>query len=123
MNRTAKAHCLPASFAFFRMSKGYVMKQLLAILLWSYANDGFAADNGYNVNYDGGSIPNSKSGNCLKLYIDPNGRFGSRRTRRAVITIRLIDYGISLDQDFTRRSVAYPGWRSLSFGTMPYALS
>jgi len=32
----------------------------------------FAGDNGYKVTYDGGSIPNAKSGSDMKLFIDPN---------------------------------------------------
>jgi hypothetical protein len=30
----------------------------------------FAADNGYKVKYDGGSVPGLKTGTELKLYID-----------------------------------------------------
>ena len=32
----------------------------------------FAGDSGYNVKYDGGSIPEVKAGNDAKLYIDAN---------------------------------------------------
>ena len=32
----------------------------------------FAADNGYKVTYDGGSLPDTKSGTGMKLYIEPN---------------------------------------------------
>ena len=31
-----------------------------------------AGDNGYKITYDGGSIPNAKSGSDMKLFIDPN---------------------------------------------------
>jgi hypothetical protein len=30
----------------------------------------FAADNGYKVTYDGGSIPDAKAGNGMKLFIE-----------------------------------------------------
>lgn len=50
------------------------MKQILAIILCilvpitSFA----AADNSYKVKYDGGSVPDVKTGTDLKLYIDAN---------------------------------------------------
>ena len=32
----------------------------------------FAGDNGYKVTYDGGSIPDAKAGNGMKLFIESN---------------------------------------------------
>src|SRR4051812_43563920 len=48
------------------------MKQALALLLCALIPMAvFAADTGYKVEYDGGSIPDVKAGSDLKLYIDP----------------------------------------------------
>src|ERR1700730_15560933 len=57
-----------------RISKAYrtEMKQIIAIVLSvivPVAGYG-ATDSGYRVTYDGGSVPNIKAGNGLKLYIE-----------------------------------------------------
>jgi len=47
------------------------MKQMLAIALCIITPVvGFAADSGYKVKYDGGSVPNIKAGNDLRLDFD-----------------------------------------------------
>ena len=49
-----------------------MMKCLIAIVL-CIAIPGmmWAGDNGYKVAYDGGSLPDLKSGTDVKLYIEP----------------------------------------------------
>ena len=49
------------------------MKFALALLLCiAIPAAAFAGDNSYKVTYDGGSLPDTKSGTGLKLYIDSN---------------------------------------------------
>ena len=45
------------------------MRRLVAVLLCVVLSS-VAADSGYRVTYDGGSLPDAKSGTALKLYID-----------------------------------------------------
>lgn len=47
------------------------MKQLLALALcFIIPVVGFAAESGYKVKYDGGSVPNVKAGNDVRLTFD-----------------------------------------------------
>lgn len=49
------------------------MKQFIATVLCAVIPMfTFAADSGYKVNYDGGSIAGIKAGSGLRLYIDSN---------------------------------------------------
>jgi hypothetical protein len=93
------------------------MKQLLAILLCVLVPmTAFAADNGYKINYDGGSIPNIKSGNGLKLYIDSN-QIRLAKDKATVITIPASAITeISYGQDVHRRVGAAIGLAVVSFG-------
>jgi hypothetical protein len=63
----------------------------------------FAGDSGYNVKYDGGSIPEVKAGNDVKLYIEANQvRFVKDKKDLVAIpasTVTEISYG----QDVRRR--------------------
>jgi len=80
------------------------MKQMLAIAL-CIINPvvGFAADSGYKVKYDGGSVPNIKAGNDLRLNFDStqitltNGK--TEATTIPVSAITELSYG----QDVHRR--------------------
>ncbi len=47
------------------------MKKLIALLLCvMFPISAIAADTGYKIGYDGGSIPNVKAGTDMRLYID-----------------------------------------------------
>ncbi len=75
-----------------------------------------AADDGYKVIYDGGSIPEVKTGTQLRLSIDSsNIRF---RTKKAdLVTIRTSSVTeISYGQDVHRRVGAAIGLAVVSFG-------
>ncbi|HEV2687998.1 MAG TPA: hypothetical protein VGV35_05575 [Bryobacteraceae bacterium] len=76
----------------------------------------FAADDGYKVVYDGGSIPDTKTGSNLKLHIESNSiRFTKEKADLITIaapTITEISYG----QDVHRRVGAAIGLAVVSFG-------
>jgi len=73
-------------------------------------------DGGYNVVYDGGSIPGLKAGSKLRLYIDSNQiRIMENKTLVTTLvpsTIQDISYG----QDVHRRVGAAIGLAIISFG-------
>jgi hypothetical protein len=76
----------------------------------------FASENGYKVTYDGGSIPDAKTGSGMKLFIDSN-QVRLVRDKGEVIaipasTITEISYG----QDVHRRVGAAIGLAVVSFG-------
>jgi hypothetical protein len=76
----------------------------------------FAADNSYKVTYDGGSVPDIKSGTGLKLYIEPN-QLRLARDKSDVITIPVSSVTeISYGQDVHRRVGAAIGLALISFG-------
>lgn len=81
------------------------MKQILAIMLCILVPITIvaAADNSYKVKYDGGSVPDVKTGTDLKLYIDANQvRFV--KDKKDVITIPASAVTeISYGQDVHRR--------------------
>ena len=89
----------------------------------------FAGDNGYKVTYDGGSIPNAKSGSDMKLIIDSD-KVRLLRDKGEVITIPASAITeISYGQDVHRRIGAAIGlagafattrvMSSLLFGVAP----
>jgi len=76
----------------------------------------FAADNGYKVTYDGGSIAGAKAGTGMKLFIDSN-QLRLVRDKSEVInipasTVTEISYG----QDVHRRIGAAIGLAVVSLG-------
>jgi hypothetical protein len=78
----------------------------------------FAADAqpNYKVTYDGGSLPDTKAGTGLKLYIDSNQvRFVRNKTEVATIPASAITE-ISYGQDVHRRVGAAIGLAFVSFG-------
>ena len=93
------------------------MKQFLAILLSVVVPVvAFAADGGYKVEYDGGSLPDFKSGTGLKLYIDSNQiRLGKDKSSPITIPASAITE-ISYGQDVHRRVGAAIGLAVVSFG-------
>ena len=76
----------------------------------------FAGDNGYKVTYDGGSLPDIKSGTGMKLYIEPNQiRLVRDNADLMVIpasTVTEISYG----QDVHRRVGAAIGLATVTLG-------
>jgi hypothetical protein len=93
------------------------MKTLLAVLLSALLPVvGLAAESGYKVVYDGGSIPDTKTGSDLRLFIDSNQiRFTKDKKDLITIpasTITEISYG----QDVHRRVGAAIGLAVVSFG-------
>jgi CxxC motif-containing protein (DUF1111 family) len=80
------------------------MKQLLAVLLCiSTSLTVFASDNSYKVIYDGGSLPDLKTGTGLHLYIDQDKvRFVDNGNKIANVPASAITE-ISYGQDVHRR--------------------
>lgn len=76
----------------------------------------FSADGGYKVAYDGGSLPDAKSGTSMKLYIESNQiRFAKEKAD--VITIPAASITeISYGQDVHRRVGAAIGLGLVTFG-------
>ena len=80
------------------------MKKILAMLLCIIVPTAvFAADNGHRVTWDGGSLPNLKTGVGLKLYIDSDKiRLMKDKTEVATIPAAAI-MELSYGQDVHRR--------------------
>jgi len=80
------------------------MKRLLAVILCVTIPVAlFAGDNSYKVAYDGGSVPDVKSGTDLKLYIDAK-QIRLVKDKKDVITIPASTVTeISYGQDVHRR--------------------
>ncbi|MBZ5657374.1 MAG: hypothetical protein LAO56_19065 [Acidobacteriia bacterium] len=93
------------------------MKCLLAVLLCiAIPSMMFAADNGYKVAYDGGSLPDLKSGTDVKLYIEAKQvRIVRDKTEVAVIPVSAITE-ITYGQDVHRRVGAAIGLAVVSLG-------
>ena len=93
------------------------MKRLLATVLCITMPIAMsAADNGYKVAYDGGSVPDIKTGAGLKLYIDSN-QIRLVRDKTDVITIPASAVTeISYGQDVHRRVGAAIGIGVVTLG-------
>ena len=93
------------------------MKRLLAtVLCLAMPIAVFAGDNSYKVNYDGGSVPDVKSGTDLKLYIEAN-QLRFVRDKKDVITIPAATVTeISYGQDVHRRIGAAIGIGVVTLG-------
>jgi CxxC motif-containing protein (DUF1111 family) len=80
------------------------MNRLITIMLCVVVPlAGLAGDNGYKVTYDGGSIPDTKSGTGVKLYIESNQlRFAKDNKDLVTIPASSITE-ISYGQDVHRR--------------------
>lgn len=75
-----------------------------------------AADNGYKVDYDGGSLSNVKAGSGLKLFMDGQAiRLSKDKTEIASIPAAAVTE-ISYGQDVHRRVGAAIGLAVVSFG-------
>ena len=93
------------------------MKRLLAAVLCILVPTSlFAGDNSYKVTYDGGSIPDTKAGTGLRLYIETNQiRFVRDRADLVTIPTSAVTE-ISYGQDVHRRVGAAIGIGLVSFG-------
>lgn len=93
------------------------MKRLLAVLLCLLIPTcAFAADNSYNVVYDGGSLQTTKSGTDVKLFIDPaQFRLVKNKADLVVVPASSITE-ISYGQDVHRRIGAAIGVAVFTLG-------
>ena len=93
------------------------MKVLIAVFLcFSIPLTVLAGDNSYKVNYDGGSIPDTKAGTGMKLYIEAK-QIRLVKDKTDVITIPADSVTeISYGQDVHRRVGAAIGLAMVSFG-------
>jgi hypothetical protein len=93
------------------------MKRLLATVLCITISIAMsAADNGYKVAYDGGSVPDIKTGVSLKLYLDSN-QIRLVKDKANVITIPATAVTeISYGQDVHRRVGAAIGIGVVTLG-------
>jgi hypothetical protein len=93
------------------------MKKLLVVILClAIPLTVFASDSGYKVNYDGGSIPDTKAGTGMKLFIDSN-QIRLVRDQAEVISIPASAITeISYGQDVHRRVGAAIGLAVVSLG-------
>jgi hypothetical protein len=94
------------------------LKQLIAILLCATVPVTVfaAADNGYKVEYDGGSLPGVKAGNDLHIFIDPSQVRLMRDKIEAVTIPATAITEISYGQDVHRRVGAAIGLAVVSLG-------
>jgi hypothetical protein len=95
------------------------MKRLLAVLLCvAIPGCAFAADNGYNVTYDGGSLPNSKAGTTVKLFVEPTQiRFVDEKTKKDIVVVPATSVTeLSYGQDVHRRVGTAIGLAVISLG-------
>lgn len=93
------------------------MKKLLALILCLlFPISAIAAENGYKIAYDGGSLPNAKAGTSMKLVIDgSNIRILKDKTEVTVIPAAAVTE-ISYGQDVHRRVGAAIGLAIFSLG-------
>jgi hypothetical protein len=93
------------------------MKTMLALLLCILVPAAlFAGDNGYKVTYDGGSLPDLKSGTGMKLFIEAN-QIRLVRDKADVIVIPASSVTeISYGQDVHRRVGAAIGLAVVTLG-------
>jgi hypothetical protein len=93
------------------------MKQLIAMVICVAMPLAMsAADNGYKVEYDGGSLPDIKAGVGMKLYIDPSQIRMVRDKMDVVVIPASAVTEISYGQDVHRRVGAAIGLAVISFG-------
>ena len=91
-------------------------KLLVVVLCFAIPLMVFAGDNSYKVTYDGGSIPDTKSGTGMKLFIEAN-QVRLVREKAEVVTIPASAVTeISYGQDVHRRVGAAIGLAIVSFG-------
>jgi hypothetical protein len=93
------------------------MKRIVALLLCVlFPFSVFAGDNSYKVIYDGGSLPDAKTGTDMKLYLDGNTiRIKKGNTEVVAIPAASVTE-ISYGQDVHRRVGAAIGLAFVSLG-------
>jgi hypothetical protein len=93
------------------------MSKLLVILLCATVSwQAFASENVYKVVYDGGSVPDQKSGTGMKLFVD-SSQIRLTRDKKDMIVIPIAAITeISYGQDVHRRVGAAIGLAVVSFG-------
>jgi hypothetical protein len=93
------------------------MKRILAAILCLVVPlTVFAGENSYKVTYDGGSIPDTKAGTGLKLYIEAN-QIRFVKDNKDLVTVAASSVTeISYGQDVHRRVGAAIGLAFVSFG-------
>jgi hypothetical protein len=79
------------------------MRILLAVLVCLVIPCAYAGDGGYKIDYDGGSIPNAKSGDDLKLYIESTQVRITRKGATLLVLPPSAITEISYGQDVHRR--------------------
>ncbi len=95
------------------------MKKLLtAILCLMIPTCSFAADNGYKVIYDGGSLPGVKAGTTVRLYVDQSDikLFDEKGKKELVVIPASSITEVSYGQDVHRRVGAAIGLAVISLG-------
>ncbi len=91
-------------------------KMIVVVLCLAIPGMVFAGDGGYKVTYDGGSIPDTKAGTGMKLFIDQN-QVRLVKDKTEIITIPASSVTeISYGQDVHRRVGAAIGLAVVSFG-------
>jgi hypothetical protein len=89
---------------------------LVLVLCFALPLTVIAGDSGYKVNYDGGSIPDTKAGTGMKLFIESN-QIRLVRDKTDVVTIPTSSITeISYGQDVHRRVGAAIGLAVVSLG-------
>jgi len=93
------------------------MNKILAIVLCiAMPSAVFASDNGYKVTYDGGSIPDTKAGTGMKLFIESNQVRLVREKGDPITVPAAAITEISYGQDVHRRVGAAIGLAVVSLG-------
>lgn len=93
------------------------MKKLICLLLClAFPLALFASDNGYKVAYDGGSLPNAKTGAKMELYMDGTNIRIKKADEEVVVIPAAAVTEISYGQDVHRRVGAAIGLATISLG-------
>jgi hypothetical protein len=93
------------------------MKKLIAIFLCLlFPISAFAGENSYKIVYDGGSLPESKAGTDMKLFIEGNNIRIVRAKSDVIVIPATAVTEISYGQDVHRRVGAAIGVAVVSFG-------
>ncbi|MGB7267780.1 MAG: hypothetical protein WBC92_19840 [Terracidiphilus sp.] len=93
------------------------MNRLLAVILCVlFPISAFAGDNSYKIIYDGGSLPNAKTGTDMKLSIDAGNVRIMKGAEEVVVIPASAITEISYGQDVHRRVGAAIGVAVVSFG-------
>ncbi len=93
------------------------VNRLLAVILCVlFPISAFAGDNSYKIIYDGGSLPNAKTGTDMKLSIDAGNVRIMKGAEEVVVIPASAITEISYGQDVHRRVGAAIGVAVVSFG-------